>query len=81
MIKPEKPLGDLENSGEKKGTYHESKIFCLSLLAGVFAILVQWAVANALTVTETESFNFSTAQVTFNVTNDGNGNVSTTPDH
>ena len=73
MIKAEAPFGDLENSGEKKEHSMKARFFCLGLLAGVFAILVQWAVANALTVTETESFNFSTAQVTFNVTTDGNG--------
>ena len=64
----------------EKGTWHESKISFLSLLAGDVCDFSEWAVANALTVTETESFNFSTAQVTFNVTTDGNGNVSTTPD-
>jgi len=50
----------------------------LGLLAGVFAILVQCAVANAVSTAQTLSFDLTTPTVTFQVTNN-NGTVTTMP--
>jgi len=71
MINANKPLDDLIRSGEKKGLDMRAKFLSISLLAGMFAILVQCAVANAVSITtapETESFNLATTPtVTFEV--------------
>jgi len=50
----------------------------LGLLAGVFAIFVQCAVANAVSITQTQSFDLTTPTVTFQVTNN-NRTVTTIP--
>lgn len=50
----------------------------LGLLTGVFAIFVQSAVANALSITQTQSFDLTTPTVTFQVTNN-DGTVTTIP--
>jgi len=55
-----------------------ARFLCLGLLAGVFAILVQCAVANALSITQTLSFDLMTPTVNFEITND-DGTVTTTP--
>src|SRR5690349_21815896 len=55
-----------------------AKLFCIGLLAGLFAFLTECHVASALSTTKTLSFDLASPQVTFEVVND-DGTVTTTP--